>query len=197
MTTTDLVTLEGITTTNVGLVIDDELPYEAWAEAGEILTRAEGSLLWAVGDWMLYGAEHYGAKAMQLAAATGLTERTVWNATSVCKRVAIEYRRADLSFGHHDAVASQPADVQATWLDLAAGEGLSVAALRERIAAGRSEQKALTDVGKPRRVPVRFNVTCPLEVPAEVLQEAVHFAAETLREHLSKAGYEIDIAEVL
>lgn len=194
--TTTLATVPGITTSPVGLAIDDDLEYGPWAEFGELLARAEGSYLWAVGDWMLYGAEHYGAKAVQLAAATGLTERTVWNATSVCKRVAIEYRRPELTFSHHDTVASLPADEQARWLDLAAAEGLSVSALRDQVAAKR-ERPALTADGKPRRVPVRFNVTCSLEVPAAILQEAVHFAAETLRSRLADAGYEIDIAEVL
>jgi hypothetical protein len=186
----------GILTTNVGLVIDDDLAYEAWADAGEVLARAESSLAWAVGDWYAYGVTHWDAKANQLAAALGLAEKTVWNAGSVCNRVPLERRRAELSFGHHEAVAAQSPDQQVRWLELAAEEGLSVHALRERIAAERAPRE-LPDVGKPRRVPVRFNVTCSAEVPAEVLQEGVHLASRTLHEHLAKHGYETDIAEVL
>lgn len=197
MTTTALATLDGITTTDVGLQITEGIKYETWAEAGEVLVRAEGSLLWAIGDWMHYGEVHWQAKAYQLASALGLAEKTVWNAASVCKRVPLEGRRTDLSFSHHDAVAAQPPEVQTMWLEFAAEEGLSVHALRERVAGARPAAIALPDVGKPRRVPVRFNVTCSLEIPAEIFQEGVHHAAETLRAHLAKAGYEIDLAEVL
>lgn len=197
MTTTDLVLPDGVVPATAGLVFPDDMPYEQWAEFGETLTRAEGSYLWAVGDWMHYGAEHYGAKAIQLAAAVGLSERSVWNATSVCKRVPFDRRRPELSFSHHDTVASLAVEDQIGWLQVAVDEGLSVSALRDHVAAAR-ERPAVTVGGKPRRVPVRFNVTMPADaVPDEVMQEGVHHAATALKTFLAERGYETDIAEVL
>lgn len=201
MTTTDLVPQipDGSTISRVGLTIDHDLPYEDWAAFGDALVRSEAGFMWVVGDWMVYGAEHYGAKAIQLAAATGLTERTVWNATSVCKRVAIDQRRPELSFKHHDAVAAQPPETQKALLQLAVDEALSASALAERVKVyGAGDAKPVTAGGKPRRVPVRFNVTFPTDdVPVEVLQEGVHHAALELHRWLAAKGYDTDVAEVL
>lgn len=198
--TTDIAVPEGVSLTATGAKFMPDLAYEDWAEIGDRLASHEASFLWVVGDWMIYGAEHYGAKAIQLAAATGLTERTVYNATSVCRRVDRSVRREELSFKHHDAVAAQTGDMQEALLQLAVDECLSASALADRVRAynDRDDEprpSGVTAGGKSR--PIRFNLSGIDDVPDEILERGVHKAAETLRDWLADQGYEISVAEVL
>lgn len=198
---TDLATIPGLTVTPTGLLFDDDidLDLDAWADYGTQLAGAATGLMWAVGDWILYGEGHYQANEVNaIAAAVGIATKTVINATSICKRVESERRRPELSFSHHEAVAAKAPIEQTAWLQFAIDEGLSVRELRERIANEKPPRDDDPDVGKPQRTPVRLRVVCPRAVPQPIVDEGTNLALETLKDFLAERGYpDADVFEDL
>jgi hypothetical protein len=41
------------------------LTFEVWSAYGELLVRVEHSIMWALGEWWLYGQREYGEAAAQ------------------------------------------------------------------------------------------------------------------------------------
>lgn len=201
MTSTDLAlpSTTGITIAATGLTIVDDLDFDVWAEYSEALARVEGALTWALGDWVVFGHDHYGeARTNKVAEHCGLSEKTVRNAASVCRRVPIDRRRPELSFGHHEAVAAKAPVEQDAWLQLAVDEGLSVYGLRDRISADRGLPSGGPDIGtRPRRRTVRFTVTTPVAIPDDVLDEGEFVAAQAFHDFLAGKGYETEIGNQL
>ena len=114
----------------IGLGIDDTVSQEEWSELGQVLRRLDVALQWLIGDWMVYGERVWGYTYEQVALSFGYEVSTLYNYTSVARKVSFSRRRENLSFGHHQAVASRTPDEQAHWLALAEEEGWSVARLR-------------------------------------------------------------------
>ncbi|GEM_PF-7054609 len=131
--------------TPVGATFNDTMTIDEWASFGEALERQDRNLRWIIGDWMLYGSDHYGARAAVIADALNLASGTVANAASVCRRVPLERRRQDLSFGHHENVAHLDPDDQMRLLEVAAREGLSVSVLRQVIRDEERTRRELHD----------------------------------------------------
>lgn len=132
------------------LTPDAPVDFDEWCTYGHRLARHEAEFTFAVGDWLLYGAEHFPDRYMLAAATTGLAQQTLANATSVAKRVPPERRRADLSWSQHAEVAHLPAHDQTRLLNIAADERLNVRELRAVIqqeAEDRAVAHQPTDVG--------------------------------------------------
>ncbi len=114
----------------IGLGIDDSVSQEEWTELGQVLRRLDVALQWLIGDWMVYGERVWGYTYEKVALSFGYEVSTLYNYTSVARKVSFSRRRESLSFGHHQAVASRAPEEQAHWLALAEEEGWSVARLR-------------------------------------------------------------------
>jgi hypothetical protein len=133
-----------IPTTSGGLVVPGEssptrlqlpagLSITEWKAVGSRLREVQNSLLWWLGDWCIYGEDHYGGKYAEIIAATEYDYQTVANAKYVARRFEFSRRRENLSWSHHAEVAPlEPAEAD-RWLDRAAAEHWSQKTLRLEI----------------------------------------------------------------
>jgi hypothetical protein len=97
-----------------------------------MLTRSSP---WWLGDWIRYGNTKFGEKYSRVSAITGYDRQTLMNMVYVASRFEISRRRENLSWSHHETVASLEPAEQDSWLGLAADQKLSVADLRVEIRA--------------------------------------------------------------
>ena len=116
--------------TETAWVPQGDMPFEQWVSAGHELQRLFRSIQWLVGDWLLYGEGHYSGRYDQAIDVTGLDVTTLMNVTRVSRCIPPPRRRAQLSWSHHEAVASLPACEQDEWLQAAEAEHMTVARLR-------------------------------------------------------------------
>ncbi|TYC10074.1 antibiotic biosynthesis protein [Actinomadura syzygii] len=106
-------------TTALGLRIPAELTFEDWERAGRQITAVVNSSAWWLGDWLVYGKEHYRDRYERGILAAGLQYQTLRNYAWVARRFELSRRRAALSFQHHAEVASLLVEDQDKWLDRA------------------------------------------------------------------------------
>lgn len=111
----------------------EPMSFDHWQKAGQNLQSIARSVNWLVGDWLAYGERQYGETYTQAIEATGLEVQSLMNIASVARRVDPAYRRRELSWSHHEAVASLKPAEQEKWLDEAEQEGLTVKRLRARL----------------------------------------------------------------
>jgi hypothetical protein len=117
------------------LRLSEELSFADWQALGKRLNEFERSRLWWLGDWCIYGEDHYGGKYAEIIAATEYDYQTVANAKYVARRFEFSRRRENLSWSHHVEVAPlEPAEAD-RWLDRAAAEHWSQKTLRLEIGA--------------------------------------------------------------
>src|SRR6476620_1904739 len=118
-----------------GLDLPENLTFEQWAAIGSTLKNAQQSLMWDLGDWLLYGQnKKWGEKYDRALDATGYDYGTLRNAKSVAKRFSLSRRRDKLTFAHHQEVASLADKDAERLLDQAEAEHLSRNDLRIRVA---------------------------------------------------------------
>lgn len=105
--------------------------FEEYAEQAPALAGMMQSSPWWVGDYINFGEGTFGEKYSQVLDLFGKRSyQTAANYSSVCRRVSRSVRRADLTFSHHDVVASLPDDEQIALLSEAAEHGWTVKQLR-------------------------------------------------------------------
>ena len=121
----------------IGLKFDDGLEFIEWAKIGSGIGAAIEATAWWIGDWCNYGFWEFGAKYEAALDVTGLDYGTLANIASVCEKVESSRRRENLSFTHHVAVASLPAEEQAAWLDRAEAEKWSTRQLQAALVGAR------------------------------------------------------------
>lgn len=94
--------------------------------------KAEGELLFVVGDAILAGEALYGQRAYQSFEEFGLSEEVLRECARVSQRVPRSLRRTQdgLSWSHHRAVAPMEIPEQEKWLERAVQEHLSHSNLR-------------------------------------------------------------------
>lgn len=160
-----------VTPTGLAMAVARDLSIGEWSEIGRHLGVAANSASWLVGDWMALGERTYGSTYSEGQAITGLASGTLANLASVCRAVESSRRRENLSFGHHATVAGLAPWAQDQWLTLAEREGLSVMALRARIAGDRE---------LPGPSPARLRLTAAPE------------RAERWKQAAERAGVEFD-----
>lgn len=148
--------------TPTGLILIGQPTIEEWEMYGRGLKAVEQSIHWLLGDWMLYGMEHYGEAFAQALEITGFTIGTLRTDKWVAKDVPPSRRREALTFNHHREVAPLTPKEQVEWLDKAeAGDdGLSwsQSRLREEI---RKERFRLTTGTEPAYT--QFKVIAKIE----------------------------------
>ena len=146
-----------------GLDLPDNLTFEQWAAIGSTLKNAQQSLMWDLGDWLLYGQnKKWGEKYDRAVEATGYDYGTLRNAKSVAKRFPLSRRRDKLTFAHHQEVASLSDKDAERLLDQAEAEHLSRNDLRARVAQIKAAAKVRPNIshsvlvdsaGRPLRGP--------------------------------------------
>ncbi|WKX72587.1 LmbU family transcriptional regulator [Streptomyces sp. XD-27] len=129
----------GVLTTNVGLQIPAGLTFEDWERAGRQLSGIVNSSSWWLGDWLVYGKDHYTDRYQRGIRAAGLQYQTLRNYAWVSRRFEFNRRRAALSFQHHAELASLPVDEQELWLDRAEQMKWTTKQLRTAIRVARED----------------------------------------------------------
>lgn len=124
----DLVLPGRVTPTSLDL--PPNLSMQEWAAVGHSLKLMAGAVQFWVGDWFAYGEAHYGEEAWQY---LEVTEKTLANWASVCRRVEPSRRREALKFSHHAEVAPLEPEEQERVLEEAASQGWSVSRIREEV----------------------------------------------------------------
>jgi hypothetical protein len=118
--------------TRVGWMPTAELSWDDYIEVGQNIVSAESATQWWIGDWYNQGHK-YGEheKACQM---VGIDYARARNCGGVCKSFELSRRRDNVSFSHHQALASLPEGEQDFWLDKCEQGSISRAALRDAIA---------------------------------------------------------------
>lgn len=114
-----------------------DLGFPEWAAAGRRLGAMGRCCQWTIGDWIRYGHAKFGERYAPAAKITGYDVQTLMNMVHVASRFEISRRRKNLSWSHHETVASLEIDQQEYWLDRAIAEKFSIADLRTEVKASR------------------------------------------------------------
>ncbi|MGW5863086.1 LmbU family transcriptional regulator [Streptomyces sp. NPDC055239] len=147
-----------VLTTNVGLQIPTGLKFDDWERAGRQLSGIVNSSSWWLGDWLVYGKDHYTDRYQRGIRAAGLQYQTLRNYAWVSRRFALHRRRAGLTFQHHAELASLSVEEQDLWLDRAEGMGWTTKQLRSAIRQTReAERQRGTQVEPIRQLAVPGN----------------------------------------
>ena|SRR5215218_4937511 len=124
---------DGIRFEESRLVIPETVSFDRWLLLGQALQQMDRSIKWWVGDWLIHGEERaWGDKYPQaIQEATGYHYDSLRKAAFVSERIESVRRRTDLSWSHHDAVASLEREEQEEVLEKASAKGWSVRDTRE------------------------------------------------------------------
>jgi N6-adenosine-specific RNA methylase IME4 len=129
--------------TETGLTLPESMSFEQWQEVGAQLQKAERSLMWWVGDWLLYGERKWGIRYEAAMEATGKAYQTLRHAQVVAKRFDLCRRRHNLPFSFHAEVAGVPAQQADELLALAEREDWTRKDLRNAVRQRRNTEKLL------------------------------------------------------
>lgn len=131
-----------------------DLSVPEWAAIGQRFGAVGRCIQWLIGDWITYGNMKFGERYALAAKITGYDTQTLMNMVYVASRFPISRRRENLSWSHHETVASLEAQVQDQWLDEASKHRWGVADLRMMLrAARRRETEADEAEGLGKEVP--------------------------------------------
>ena len=100
----------------VGLELPQRLPFDRWQYVGSQLYLIADTSAWWLGDWLVFGQDHYAGRYHEAIQRTGLDYQTLRNYAWVARKFSVSRRRETLSFGHHAEVASLPEPEQDYWL---------------------------------------------------------------------------------
>jgi hypothetical protein len=92
-----------------------------------------------LGDWISYGNTKFGERYARASKITGYDPQTLMNMVYVASRFPISRRRENLSWSHHEALASLQPEEQDLWLDEASKHRWSVSDLRMMLRVARRE----------------------------------------------------------
>ncbi len=132
-----------------------------WVRIGQRLGAMTRCSQWWLGDWIRYGTARWGEKYSEAARVTGYDVQTLRNIAYVAGRVEVSRRRENLSWSHHETLASLKPAEQDHWLDEASKHRWSVSDLRMMLRAARKWDKDLDraedghPAGPPDRPPVQ------------------------------------------
>lgn len=111
----------------VGMTFQPDLPFEEWKQIGERFGEATKRFSWALGDWLVYGGSKFRNRIPaelyeEAERMTGVDRQSLLALATVCRRIPIEKRLPDLSFEHHQAIASiSNEEKRNRWLKFVAG----------------------------------------------------------------------------
>src|ERR1700739_1578606 len=133
--------------TPIAWVPQGDIDLAEWSRIVQRLGTIDRCSPWWIGDCLRYGNAKFGEKYTRAAKLTGYDVQTLMNRVYVAAHIAISRRRENLSWSHHDAVASLDANEQDRWLDLAGEQKMSVADLRLELRAQRKTRDAPPPAG--------------------------------------------------
>jgi hypothetical protein len=113
----------------VGLEVPEDVTKAELMDVGKVIAGLSTSIQWIVGDWLNAAQMVWGETYQQVAEELGYSINTMYEWARVCGKISIRIEK--LSFGHHQAVAAKPSDIQQYWLSLAVQNEWSVEQLRE------------------------------------------------------------------
>jgi len=153
----------GASVTPVSWIPTRDLDLAEWTAAGRRLGAIGRCGQWGLGDWIRYGNAKFGERYRRAARITGYDVQTLMNMVYVASRFTISRRRENLSWSHHETLASLEEGAQEHWLDRAAAERLSISDLRLELRDWRrGSRKSLDDDGDFTEAPLpREAVLCP------------------------------------
>ncbi|MDI6099285.1 LmbU family transcriptional regulator [Actinoplanes sp. NEAU-A12] len=129
-------------TTKVALQLPADAAFEEWENAGHMLAGVLSSSSWWLGDWLIYGREHFSDRYERAVHAAGLSYQTLRNYAWVAGRYPAGRRRPALSFQHHAALASLNVGEQEQWLQRAQEKQWTLRQLRSALLAPSKQQGA-------------------------------------------------------
>lgn len=125
------ITLGAFTLTPMGLKIKGTPTETDWMTVGGALRRLQSSLQWLIGDWLNHGEIEYGRTYQDIAGVWSYDLDTLYQYKWVAKQVRFSMRIENLSFSHHQIVAScESEELRRYWLQQAYANGWSTAELR-------------------------------------------------------------------
>lgn len=127
----DTLEYHGALLSPVGVIFPKGMKQEVWAEVGDLLTRAERSVSWWVGDWANYAHDTWGMGYEVIAAQFNYEIPTLYTYAWLAGQYEISIRNRDLSFAHHRLVAKL--DNRTEWLAFAVEHKMTVKQLREAL----------------------------------------------------------------
>jgi hypothetical protein len=143
-----------VLTTKLGLQIPSVLTFTEWERAGQRLSGILDSSSWWLGDWLVYGKEHFADRYQRGIQAAGLQYQTLRNYAWVARRFEFHRRRPALTFQHHAELASLSTDEQDMWLDRAERENWTTKQLRSAIRFTREGKTSEMETTRRLAVPV-------------------------------------------
>lgn len=151
------------TMTAVAWIPKGEMDFAEWSHAGQRFGVMHRCSPWWLGDWIRYGNAKFGEKYSLATKITGYDAQTLMNMVYVATHFGeISRRRENLSWSHHESVASLDPEVQDHWLDEAIKHKMSVADIRLEL---RSRQRGRRDVPEGDADGVgeqeRATISCP------------------------------------
>lgn len=129
----------------VGWQPNGPLDQRQWLLEGKRLGAISRCSPWCIGDWIRYGESRWGETYTEPARITGHDPKTLRNYAWVARSVDLSLRRDNLTFSHHELVASLTPDEQRRWLDVASENRMSVDDLRLALRTSRREQHDASD----------------------------------------------------
>lgn len=127
--------------TPVAWVVKGSLELAEWIAAGRNLGALGRCSQWWLGDWIRYGNAKFGERYARASTITGYDPQTLMNMVYVASKFEISRRRENLSWSHHETVASLEEGEQEYWLERATENRLSVADLRVELRTARKRER--------------------------------------------------------
>jgi hypothetical protein len=127
-----------VLTTKVALELPTGLTFHEWERTGRQLAGVLSSSSWWLGDWLIYGKDHYSDRYEIGIRAAGLQYQTLRNYAWVAGRFPPARRRPTLSFQHHAELAPFGVEEQDEWLRMTEERGWTIRQLRGAIRAART-----------------------------------------------------------
>lgn len=124
---------------------DADTPYEEWSKALGRLQNADAAMRWWMGDALLFGERKYGEMYAQAVHETPYENQTLRKSVYVAGRFELFRRRNNLSFKHHQEVASLGDAAQDFLFDAAERLKLSATTLRALVALAPDEREKLIE----------------------------------------------------
>jgi hypothetical protein len=121
---------EGVEVTPLGLVIKARLDYKQWSALVERLLGAHRSILWLIGDALVWGMDAFGEEFSHVVSER--SKQVQYNAAWVSRSIPIS-RRREISWSHHFEIAGLEPTEQDKLLQAAVEHHLTVRELRDEV----------------------------------------------------------------
>lgn len=118
------------------------LTVSEWSEMGQFLERADSGVQWWIGDWLRYGEDRprWGSRYAEEIEKWQLSGQRIIVLKLVAKSIQLLRRRSNLTFKHHEEVASLSEKQQDHWLGKAEKNKWSAGKLRSELRLDRQRR---------------------------------------------------------